>query len=556
MKKYIYASLSVLSMIQVGCISSNTVKFDANALYQGYDARYVRVSKRGETLQLDPRLFQTTLEKKGWVQTDPIDLNATEGLIALPGKTTGVAARMDVLSPDGASIEMAVRGTEDGVCSTNWTSWQNISAVGEPFTPPGRFVQFRAILTASSPEALPAISCLTLTPEFQAVPSWEGKLTVIKDDVQRPVLSPIDFKYGRPDHPDLVWFRKIAGLDDIVAGKKSDFERLVALNNWIGALPWKPHSPRIRGKDGHYEWDIRKVIEVGADGKLTLHGHCMSYSEAMVAACVAMGYTSARHCAVLGFREATHEVVEVWVPDMGKWVYLDPTMTQYYFDKETRQPLNLLGMHDIVSDSFVPDNKDMVWFSERKSKETRSIVRKVGGKKPIGACTGDYQFGKNTGGDYDWGFYHGYLAAGFVQITPRNDFQEHPEKVPKTFSHYPGYAGYPNWVDSKTPPRKGGENWFTRKRDFYWTLDQATLTLSMGDEPNLSVILGNTMPFFAMYEIALKTSKDMQTRTIPHDEPGRIVWRLNPGVNELLVTPVDEFGKRGISSTVRLKYTP
>ena len=84
--------------------------------------------------------------------------------------------------------------------------------------------------------------------------------------------------------------------------------------------------------------------------------------------------------------------------------------------------------------------------------------------------------------NYDWGWSHGYLAAGFVQMTPRNDFHSKPDKVSKRFEHGPGYDGYPFWVDAKTPPGRGINNWYTRLRDFYWTMDQASFKLKRTGE--------------------------------------------------------------------------
>ena len=547
------AWVMVIMVFQVGCISRK-MTLDAQALYHGYDARYVVPMKKGQGVQFDPRLFLSATEKKAWIVTDPILVAPSDSVLIKPGDLRYVDICMEADVPDSTSVTLEVRSADNAWSAKSWTSWKRLAGMEEKLLNPNRFIQVRATLTASSSAVLPVLHRLVLTPKFHHGTSWNGSVTILDHHLQKPIRSPLVFHYGRPDHPDLVWLRKVAGLDGVIAGKKTDFQKLLALNDWAGALPWKPKSPRIRGEDGHYVWDIRKTIERGDDGLLTLHGHCMSYSQAFVAACVSMGYVSARHCAVLGFREASHEVAEVWVPDMKKWVYMDPTMTQYYYDKDTKRPLNLLEMHDIVSATFVPEDKDMRWFSERKNKESRAVVRRIGGKTPIRARTGDYQFGTRTGGEYDWGWFHGYLTAGFIQITPRNDFQQHPEAVPNGFSHYPGYACYPNWVDVKTPPRSGGENWFTRKRDYYWTLDQATLVISKGRESQLSVMFGNTMPFFARYEILLQKNKHKETRIIRCGEPARLIWTLGEGVNDLSVTPIDEFGKRGLASSIRVRY--
>jgi hypothetical protein len=252
--------------------------------------------------------------------------------------------------------------------------------------------------------------------------------------------------------------------------------------------------------------------------------------------------------AICGFREASHEVCDIWVPCLGKWVYFDPSLTHYYFGKATRTPLNLIEMHNIVADTFLKQGEDMHWWCQRGSQATRQRVRAIGGQKPIGCRAGPWRYGAPMPKDYDWGWYHGYLAAGFVQMTPRNDFHSHPEAIPRQFEHYPGYAGYPFWVDEKTPPTRGGHNWFTRLRDFYWTLDQAGLNLVQAEEGTLRVELGHSMPFFKAYRISVDGAEARAATRL-------FIWRLKPGLHKLEVAPVDEFGKVGLASAVTLNYT-
>jgi hypothetical protein len=292
---------------------------------------------------------------------------------------------------------------------------------------------------------------------------------------------------------------------------------------------------------------MRKVKKNGKTVKQpTIYGHCMSYAEVMVSAANALGF-KARHLVMLGFREASHEIVEAWVPSLGKWVYFDPSLSNYYYDKETKQPLNLIEMHNVVKNNFLPEGKTMRWFIPHKSQETRDYVKKIGGQKPIGSRLGPWIYGDPMPEDYDWGWYHGYLAAGFVQMTPRNDFESNPEANPRQFGKYPPYGGYPFWVDEKTPPRGKANNWYTRMRDFYWTVDQASFRLLASDktEEVLLVELGNSMPFFREYRIAANGRTGTQKGSV-------FAWKLKPGINELTVWPVNEMGRTGTPSSVRV----
>jgi hypothetical protein len=248
-----------------------------------------------------------------------------------------------------------------------------------------------------------------------------------------------------------------------------------------------------------------------------------------------------------------HEVVEIWVPSLRKWAYFDPSLTSYYYDKQSRAPLNVLELHRIVAEKFLRDGEDMAWWSRADSEATRARVREVGGRSPVGCRVGPSSYGKPMPRDYDWGWNHGYLAAGFVQLTPRNDFHSHPEKASR---HFGGAArlladGYPFWVDEKTPPIKDGHGsvrqWFTRPRDFYWTLDQATMDLVQDREGTLLVVFGQSMPFFRRYRVEVDG-------TVVKDAASPFPWKLRAGVNRLEVAPVDAFGRVGAGSTVEVSY--
>ena len=83
-------------------------------------------------------------------------------------------------------------------------------------------------------------------------------------------------------------------------------------------------------------------------------------------------------------------------------------------------------------------------------------------------------------------------------------------------------------------------------RDFYWTLDQAGVKLTAAGKGELAVELGNSMPFFKKYEASVD-GKSV-------DAAGKIVWKLKKGENKLEVTPVDEFGRKGLTSSITLEF--
>jgi hypothetical protein len=536
-------------MAMAQSVVEGSIHFGPAELMQGLEARKVLLAADRKSVGLDARVFKFGKERAGVITTDLIDLGPSAGILGIPAKVKKIACAAEADLPEGATVAVEVRTGETFFDQASWSPWQALPGLkGMIDAPAGRFAQVRLTLGGQSETALPAVRSLSLKADF-ATASVPADLRVVDARIQKIVRSSIDFKYERPDQPRIAKFRKDAELDKVVAGAKDDFEKLVRLMDWAGSC-YNDRSVHKEEEKGIYAWDIDRIfgiVEVEKDGRKvrrpTVYGHCMSYAELLVTAATAMGYKG-RHMCMEGFREASHEVTDIWVPSLGKWVYFDPSLSNYYFDKATQVPLNLIEIHGIVVDNFIPAGKDTDWFRVQGSAETRAVVKRVGGQKPIGSRLGPWKYGEPMPQDYDWGFLHGYLAAGVVQMTPRNDFHSAPEANPKRFGHNPGYAGYPNWVDDKTPPTNGAGNWFTRQRDFYWTLDQASLRLTLGTEPGtLMVELGQSMPFFKRYDLKVD-GKPVKNVTNP------FVWKIQKGRSQLEVAPVDEFGVVGLASSV------
>jgi len=541
-----YVAATVCILILTGCATGGEMKLNANDLYNGFEARKVLLDKTGGKLVLDPRVFKHGRERKGVVTTDPIDLGQRGGIIGTDAAVTAVAVEVLAKVPDGASIVTESRTGPNMLDTSGWSHWRKLRGGKDTLKNlAGRYIQVRITLRAPDAKKLPALTGLVLRPTVVAPPrrAWPA-LEVVKADIQKIVRSPVVFHYERPDQPDIVKFRKAAKLDDVVKGAKDDFAKLVKLMDWVGSCK-NDRAQRPHIYKGRYTWDINRVFKV-VNGVPTVYGHCMSYAEVMCYAAVAMGYVSARHNAVGGFRQATHEVCDIWVPSLGKWVYFDPSLTSYYKDKKTKAPMSILETHKVIIDNFIPDGKDMHWFHQRRSPETYAVMRRVGGKTPIICRLGPWRYGAKMPRDYDWGWSHGYLANGFVQMTPRNDFQSHPEAIPRRFGNLVVSASYPSWVDHKTPVLRRVANWYTRERDFYWTLDQASFNLVRVGPRTIRVELGNSMPFFKRYGVTQNGKASSTTKSV-------YTWHLSPGNNMLEVAPQDEFGKVGLASSVTLR---
>ncbi|MHC4914106.1 MAG: transglutaminase domain-containing protein [Planctomycetota bacterium] len=580
--------VSLLFLVGVLTVSSGErasggeIVLDAAKLYAGFRAQRVLPDRDKTKLVFDERSLKVSKNAKGVVTTDVLDLSPASGIASLGRGVASVEVEVTAESPEGAEVTVETRSGAKFFDQKDWSPWSKLAGLkGKVSGLKGHYFQVRVTLKPKDATKLPSVSGLKLTPLVGPAPPGPAlpPLEVVENKLQEIVRSPVDFKHGRPDNPKLVKFKKAAKLDEVIAGKMDerlrgadqvridklvteasgageDFLQLVRLMDWTGACynaRGKDVAAKTYKKTKYYDWNIDSVwelveVEEGGEKKKrpTIYGHCMSYSEVMATAAMAVGF-KARHLSVVGVSERSHEVCEAWVPSLGKWVYFDPSLSNYYFDKETKHPLCIVEMHNVVTKNFIPKDKNMFWFMKRRSKEVKNHVRsKGGGQKPIGSRLGKWKYGGPMPADYDWGWHHGYKGSGFMQITPRNDFHENPKANPRRFEHYPGYGGYPNWVDAKTPPKRGGGNYFTRMRDFYWTLDQAGVKLTRKNAKVLSVELGNSMPFFKEYEVLVDGKK-------VDAAGGALEWTLKAGENKLEVTPVDEFGRKGLTSSLTLK---
>jgi hypothetical protein len=558
----VHSGLSALVAIALltGKTFPGEIELSPRELYGGFRAQRVVLEESGRRLALDPRAFPFGTEREGIVVTDPIDLGSRRGIIGLAGTVTSVEVDVPALVPSGKSVEVETRSGPNPLADSGWSPWSRLGSVHETVRPlTGRYLQLRITLRATSPSKSPAFPALTgikLRPTEVRAEPWKGKLTVLRADIQKIVCSPLAFHYERPDQPKVTRFRQVAKLDEVVASGRDEFEKLVRLMDWVGSgINVRDGAWAEQEKLGRpYPWDIEQVAAVTPQGKLIVKGHCMSYAEVLITAATALGY-HARHWAIDGFRDMGHEVTEIWVPSLGKWVYFDPSLTSYYFDKESKEPLNVLELHRIVADKFLRPGEDMSWWvqGEGKDEAVKARVREVGGKRYVGCRVGPSSYGKPMPRDYDWGWNHGYLAAGFVQLTPRNDFHSHPELASRHFGGAERMVadGYPHWVDEKTPPKREGNrqvsNWYTRPQDFYWTLDQAALELVMDTEGTLLVQFGHSMPFFREYRVKVD---GVQRNEVAQP----FLWRLHAGFNRVEVVPVANDGKVGLPSIVEINY--
>lgn len=110
--------------------------------------------------------------------------------------------------------------------------------------------------------------------------------------------------------------------------ERESLASLRGASNWqtvINVMRWSNQCIKVPGSpDVYVSQDANELIPQLRSGKL--QGFCAHYCYLTVQALQALGYF-ARYVTIQG-----HEICEVWVPDLKKWVALDPMHNVYFED--------------------------------------------------------------------------------------------------------------------------------------------------------------------------------------------------------------------------------
>jgi hypothetical protein len=129
-------------------------------------------------------------------------------------------------------------------------------------------------------------------------------------------------------------------LDEVVAGEKNEFRKLLKLRHWV-------HSQWRIDNDQNFSGDAFAILEKAKTGAGFHCAHSMVVQQAVM---TAMGFV-ARNLGVdrnhedLG-RSAHHGVNEVWSNEYAKWVVLDAKY-DVHFERDG-VPLSALELHEAV----------------------------------------------------------------------------------------------------------------------------------------------------------------------------------------------------------------
>lgn len=163
----------------------------------------------------------------------------------------------------------------------------------------------------------------------------------------------ITYDFDCPEYKTLI---EKYGIDKI-AGEGTAFERAVRLLHWM--------SPRLTHKsdyDNHIPVNALDLLEYSLD-KPEQGINCVNKAKILAECCLAVGIY-ARRVHIMPYSPYdgdNHVVTEIYAPEKGEWIMLDPSMDGFFVDG-TGQPLSVLSIREKLANqqpaSFVTCGED------------------------------------------------------------------------------------------------------------------------------------------------------------------------------------------------------
>ena len=423
----------------------------------------------------------------------------------------GIAPRVDLrrvgltcekAAPRGTRIDFEMRsGSTPAFSAREWTSWEGQTSIETP----GRFAQWRAVLSSNSAAASPVLKSVSLKVDYTETRGSLKGIDVLQADQPEIVYSSYDFDYLTPHHrvDRLV---KQYRLHDVIARGDTELEKLALLRDWIHSqwLGWQardyPYCP---------SWDPIEILET-TKGNWGF-GMCTHYGAVFAGCASALGWVARvlivdHHC-----------LAEVWSDDLQKWILQDAGPgTEHDATYESRGvPVGAVEfhrMHEAGTSHHLTINK---LPSKTKTKMTKS-----------------------------WG---GLFRRFGIPLRNNHLIQAEPAELYHGYSQY-HWDGYLWWSVDIDPKYAEYSLQTSREADFNWSINQTRLHPRAGEEAGvLEMDVETATPNFSHYQIRIDGSEW-------DDAEAPLSWSLSAGENDLEVRAVNTFGRPGRGARLKVGY--
>ena len=502
---------------------------------EGLNGRSIPFTPRGDIVrnaperhQVPPRSFRSDDHGRTWQPVDGEYLlrlhlvqRVPEGRFVSPVIDLAAAEDGDLLNadvqvgaveldwegdaPQGTDVRLEFRtGPTPVYDDASWSEW---CAAGTEAAPKARFLQWRAVLTTCDATATPAVRQVTVRAQAARAgePDWAGGVDVTEHHNPRIVRTSLPYEYEDVNHPKLLELRRKYHLDDVVAGAKTEFEKMVRIRDWV-AKQWTYHPP----EDPYPTWDALEILQ-------RRDGFCVQYAIVCMQCCLSMGLQARFLFGDTPALGAGHEICETWSNEYGKWVYLDVNNNFHLVDVETGVPLSLREVHDLILETYYGGEKATYGNSPQEDLLSSRVAKCTGGGlEPDEPEEKDGQRG--------WAVRRKWL---WVRMIPRNNFHSHRFPQPTRQGRCWNDTGYWQWEDEQTPRQWFYGNYTARLADWDWTINQVRFALSYGEEPDtLAVRMGTVTPGFETFLVREADGEWREARSA-------FEWKLHAGRSRL-----------------------
>ena len=471
--------------------------------------------------------------KSGWLASPVVDLwrGDSEDLIVPVRVFKKLKLTIQSEVPDETQVEYYLRkGTHPSPYSKDWGPYEligsgtKVDVEMDDTVIDGRFIQFRAVLSTANPLKSPVLKSAHLTAELLEGMPLHTSIKVARCVNPAIKYSSVSWEWEPWDRPELKEVRIRENLDDVIAGSKTEFEKIVKLREYAATRVTRKYGSPTPGYPG---WDALSILDrIDKHGSV---GMCIQFNNLLAGMCMVYGIQGRL------INGMNHEMAELWSNDFGKWVYMESSYGNHYSVRdETLIPQSLLELHNANREYFHPD-KPIDWMNEPTSSgHMKDVINSREDKPP-------YSRSSTTWHQPEWGWYEGLRLSIFMRMVPRNNWYEKPYPIPLTHgSSWWPWNGYVCWYDDRTPPMRQ-YTWYTdRPRDMWLDLNLVHVDATTAHNNKYIYLRFETYtPNFSHFEV---NENDSGWKKIDGD---RWTWVLVTGKSTLRVRAVSKLGAQG-----------
>jgi hypothetical protein len=452
---------------------------------------------------------------------------------------SGLSLTFEGETPPGTSILWQVRASDSpDLLSAEWGEFTTAGS-GERVEvnrdgSEKRYLQWRALLSTQDKLNTPVVRNVKVVRTL-AYDEKDKRLYVTRSENVRQHYSSFEFSYEKWDEPKLKVLRARLGLDSLLADADGDWEKINRVRHhvskqWYHQVPY-PNYPA---------WDALEILD--RRDKLGVGGMCVQFSQVFIQSLLSLGY-QARF--VMAF---CHEIAEVYVDELGKWVLVDPesVFDAYEYDTGTGMPVNCLEQHHwFLSEYGFSADHPIEWMTPKPWAYYDGAIA-PGPRPPLDFST--FTGWINDPGKPDYPPLH--RLSGLIRIRLRNNWfsQPYPRPVNQGMEYWP-WNGFLNWYDPATPRLLQYSLHSDRESDFYPTMNRVEYGLTHTEhEDEAEVRMITFTPNFDRFEISIDGSEWTES-------PPQFTWKFRKSaLNTLSMRTRNKFGLAGKPSFVEIMY--